>query len=609
MTNTMLMILVAAIIVIPAVAFGLALRRRWLSRFSNGFVLALMIALGGTGFGTAVALGMWGYVSARHILFGQLVEGLSNVGEAVESQVDRDISNTGARFASFGDSDLMRSAMTDPEKARTQIETLMQLNRRVLEISLYDREGKTILRTAQSNQPEEPDRQAIGLAQQGKLFISEPRHSKVLNRYVIYLGAPVLDKEKHPIGSMAIRYDLQAALADMVGNLKFGQTGYVVLVDGTGHVIAHPDPTQVGRDVSSWKSYQEAQHAPQGWASGIGSTGQQTLFIYRQISLPSTLPGKPLLLLTDLDFSEAIAPFKKLEYEFLLGIGAIVLFWMLCAKLIARHLTRPLTSLLGLLRRVQENDLTVRSKLHGRDEFGRFAEAFNAMVQGLADRDRIKQIFGRYVTTQVSERILKGAINMGGESRNVTILFSDIRNFTGMSEGMTPACVVEFLNEYFSEMVDAVFEHGGVLDKFIGDGMLATFGSVDDHPDHARRAVQAALQMKERLAGINEDRVAQKRPPINIGIGIHTDNVIVGNIGSRKRSEYTVIGDGVNTCSRVEAMNKDFGTTVLITQNTYECIHDEFECRAMPETKLRGKTQALKLFEVIQATEPGRVAP
>src|SRR6202023_24318 len=134
------------------------------------------------------------------------------------------------------------------------------------------------------------------------------------------------------------------------------------------------------------------------------------------------------------------------------------------------------------------------------------------------------------------------------------------------SEAMTPAQVVEFLNEYFSEMVDAVFEHGGVLDKFIGDGMLATFGSVDDAPDPSRRAVQAAMRMKAKLAAINAARTAQGKPIIHIGIRIHTADVIVGNIGSRKRSEYTVIGDGVNTCSRVEPLNKDFGTTLLVTQ-------------------------------------------
>lgn len=124
---------------------------------------------------------------------------------------------------------------------------------------------------------------------------------------------------------------------------------------------------------------------------------------------------------------------------------------------------------------------------------------------------------------------------------------------------MTPAQVVSFLNDYFSEMVEAVFEQNGVLDKFLGDGMMAVFGSMGDMPDHPRRAVLAALRMKALLSKINGDRAILGKPPINIGIGIHTDDVIVGNIGTRKRLEYTVIGDGVNTCSRVEALKQGIG--------------------------------------------------
>ena len=168
-----------------------------------------------------------------------------------------------------------------------------------------------------------------------------------------------------------------------------------------------------------------------------------------------------------------------------------------------------------------------------------------------------------------------------------------------MSEAMTPQQVVTFLNDYFSEMVEAVFEQGGVLDKFLGDGMMAVFGSLGDQPDHARRAVLAALRMKALLAKINGTRSVQGLPPIAIGVGIHTAEVIVGNIGSRRRLEYTVVGDGVNTSSRVQTLNKEYGTTILITETTYDALKDEFECREMPESHLRGKSQVLKLYEVV----------
>jgi adenylate cyclase len=241
----------------------------------------------------------------------------------------------------------------------------------------------------------------------------------------------------------------------------------------------------------------------------------------------------------------------------------------------------------------------------GRDEIGHLGEALNEMAKGLEDRDRIKEIFGRYVTTQVSQELLDKQITLGGERRRVTMLFSDIRNFTTMSEAMAPEQIITFLNDYFSEMVDAVFEHHGVLDKFLGDGMLAVFGSLDETHAHERRAVRAGLRMKALLAKINGERSMVGQPPIAIGIGIHTDEVIVGNIGSRKRLEYTVIGDGVNTCSRVEGLNKEFGTTILITDATYEAVRDEFECRAMPEAPLKGKTKVPRLFEVVSGKMAG----
>ena len=164
---------------------------------------------------------------------------------------------------------------------------------------------------------------------------------------------------------------------------------------------------------------------------------------------------------------------------------------------------------------------------------------------------------------------------------------------------MAPEQVVEFLNDYFSEMVDAVIEHGGVLDKFIGDGIMASFGAMDDAPNPETRAVLAGLRIKAKLAKLNGQRPVAGKDPIHIGIGIHTDDVVVGNIGTKDRAEYTVIGDGVNTCSRVEAANKDFGTTLLITQTTHARLSEGFHCRPMGEAKLKGKSNVPPLFEVL----------
>jgi adenylate cyclase len=277
----------------------------------------------------------------------------------------------------------------------------------------------------------------------------------------------------------------------------------------------------------------------------------------------------------------------------MLAIPGLLVGWR-----VAVSISHPVGTLAQFVRKVQSGDFTGRVP-EGRDEVGRLGSALNLMTLGLAERDRVKELFGRYVTAQVSEKIVKGEVNLGGESRRVTMLISDIRGFTAMSENIKPADVVAFLNNYFSEMVEAVFEQGGILDKFMGDGMLAVFGSMGEMPDHPRRAVLAGLHMKALLSKINGERGIEGKPPIAIGIGIHTDDVIVGNIGSKRRLEYTVIGDGVNTCSRVQTLNKEFGTTLLITQTTYDAVKGEFECRPMPAHELRGKSHPLLMYEVV----------
>jgi adenylate cyclase len=314
---------------------------------------------------------------------------------------------------------------------------------------------------------------------------------------------------------------------------------------------------------------------------------------------PGTLAKRPWVLLTEIDQSEEMEPVKRLGRVLWAGVGVLLITTFIIARRVSRSIQEPVESLGALAHRIGSGDLTGRSHLGGKDVAGRLAATLNEMAAGLQERDHVKEVFGRYIATQVSDKILHGQANLGGEARRVSILFSDIRNFTGMSEQMTPQQVVTFLNDYFSEMVDAVFEHNGILDKFLGDGLMAIFGAFGEDQDHPRHAVFAALRMQALLAKINGVRAMAGKDPIAIGVGIHTDEVILGNIGSRKRLEYTVVGDGVNTSSRLQGLNKEFGTTILISETTYAAVKDDFVCRPMPDAQLRGKTKELKFYEVV----------
>lgn len=247
------------------------------------------------------------------------------------------------------------------------------------------------------------------------------------------------------------------------------------------------------------------------------------------------------------------------------------------------------------MQEVRDGHLETRARVDGLDTLAEMSSTFNTMVDGLQQRERIKETFGRYVAAQVAEEILAGRIALGGELRTATVLFSDIRGFTRMSERMTPIEVVAFLNEYLTAMVACVTDNGGVVDKFIGDAVMAVFGTpVSEGPKRdAERAVRCAMAMSERLASINQRRALEGKPAIRIGIGLHTGELVAGNIGSPQRMEYTVIGDTVNVCARLESLTKDLGRRTVLSAATAALVGDIVEVVELGNVELRGRNEAM----------------
>lgn len=272
---------------------------------------------------------------------------------------------------------------------------------------------------------------------------------------------------------------------------------------------------------------------------------------------------------------------------------------ILLILLTTRSLLRPLHRLTTAMNIVAAGDLTPRLTVDSNDELGDLSYRFNAMLDELEQSQRMRDLFGRYVSKEVAEQVIKNGADLGGENVPATALFADIRDFTTLTESLPPQQVVGILNRYYTRMVDAIVEQGGWVNKFGGDSLLAVFGAPIRQPDHALRAVNAAWQMNRALAEFNAEQVAMNLPTITIGVGISSGEMLAGNVGGKERLEYTVIGDPVNLAARLESLTKEWKTPVLLSEHTQELL-DGSTAQTQPRDRVtvKGKTQPTLVYEL-----------
>ncbi|MEL6815131.1 MAG: adenylate/guanylate cyclase domain-containing protein [Cyanobacteria bacterium J06598_3] len=229
------------------------------------------------------------------------------------------------------------------------------------------------------------------------------------------------------------------------------------------------------------------------------------------------------------------------------------------------------------------------------------------VLEDISQEKRMKTTLYRYMTPSVADRVmaLGEDVMMVGERKDVTVLFSDIRGYTTLTEALEAADVVSMLNEYFETMVEAVFHCEGTLDKFIGDALMAVFGAPLPLSNHAWSAVRSALDMRQRLRVFNRDRISQGQPELRVGIGLSSGEVVSGNIGSQRKMEYTVIGDGVNLSARLESITKQYGCDIVLSEHTYELCKENVWVRELDMIRVKGKLEPVKIYELIsEKTEP-----
>ncbi len=368
------------------------------------------------------------------------------------------------------------------------------------------------------------------------------------------------------------------------------------LVDRNGNIVAHPDPTVVmgGMNVADLPIFQAMMKSTVDTAmrryqyEGIWYRGA-----YKK------LPLAGLGVIYTIEEDRAFRRVEDIRRRNLFVLGTVLSLAILVGYFFARSLAIPLRELVKATRRVEQEDYTVAVEPRNRDEVGALATSFNKMVSGLAERERMKDAFGRFVNKEVAERAMRGEIKLGGEKKECAVFFSDLRGFTAMSEKLQPEEVVEYLNRYFTFMVDCVDKTHGVVDKFIGDAVMATWGSVITHGNDTANAIDGALMMRKALREFNRYNSEHNLPIAKFGCGINTGPVISGQIGSEKKLEFTVIGDAVNLASRIESLNKPFATDILISQDAYDRVADLFDVIKMPAIMVKGKEEPQTIYCVL----------
>lgn len=286
--------------------------------------------------------------------------------------------------------------------------------------------------------------------------------------------------------------------------------------------------------------------------------------------------------------------------EIVFALCILLVISMIIVRRYASNMTEILDTQLAAMDEISRGNLEKQVPILSSDEFARVAEKTNLMMLGLKERDFCRSSLDKYVSPEVSRRILNDDIAPSGEILDVTILFADLRNFTGFAEKRSPMAVVEMINRYFTEMEGVISDHGGVVLQFIGDEIEAVFDAVAPQGNHPDQAVSAALGMRAALKRLNAQRRDRGEMEIQHGIGIHSGPVLAGNVGSSRRKSYSMLGDTVNLASRLQVLNKKLATDILISGETRNrLVLSDSRLQAMGQHTVKGKTEPVVVYAAV----------
>jgi adenylate cyclase len=432
----------------------------------------------------------------------------------------------------------------------------------------------------------------------GKISIVNRAQRKGLK--ILSIGIPLVSDAKGNVSHAAV---VNIKLATLQNLFTVRSEKSVYMVDTLGKIIAHKDEKKLFRP----KSIAKLPSVKRATTSKL-SIGQMRYSKKKQTYISAYVKAKHgLIVLSEANEQIILEPAEQLTHEVMYITGMVLAGAVFFIFIFSLTLTKPIEKLVQATQAISQGNFgfSVSAMVKSKDEVGTLALAFDSMVSGLAERDKVKGLLNKFHGSSVAEDLISNdAATKKGIRKPVVIFFSDIRSFTATSEAMEPEDVVSMLNEYFQIMVGIVIENNGIVDKFIGDAVMAVWGAPQSTGDDIYHALNASLQMRIALEKLNINREARGEAPLMIGMGLHFGDALSGTIGSDERMEYTVIGDTVNTAARVEASTKSFGTDLLVTEEIYDLVNDRFLMHKCGAAEVKGKTKPLVYYKVDGYIDP-----
>lgn len=407
-----------------------------------------------------------------------------------------------------------------------------------------------------------------------------------------------LKDSAHTIGRLRVRLRFDYLLQDII-KLGWWQSEMVCLVDRSGKYLAHTGAWMKHRhvlgetgDPLELKVLEGMRENPYGTVFGTGQTPDMVAGFY-------TLSEAPWVIVLFAPGERILAPILKFRlYYALAGVFCVVVILSMI-QLLGGRLTALIRELSLAAKRVETGDYGSPLPVNRSDEVGRLVESFNRMVEGLKERDFISNTFGRYVDREIAKELLKRpeASRLGGEKRKVAILFSDLRNFTPLSESLTPEQTIQVLNRYFSRMIEVVQRQKGIIVDFLGDALLVFFEPLErDVALSAYRAFQCASEMQKDLCKHNLENRTLGLPELQMGVGLHVGEVVVGNIGSAARAKYGIVGAAVNLTHRIQSVAA--AGEILLSESAYDLLKEHVSVQVQPSVALKGLPDPVPLYVV-----------